>query len=222
MAAYSEKKKRDEHEEEKRLKKKLRDLQAQHVAMEKKMVGGVKQIIKKQFKEKRRYGEEGQKIGENEYLTQQRHPYTGAVRQIIVRYDDRGKRVPPPMVNLPDHLRPPRVANIAGSYQDADRLHDPILAAAEHQQQFASLKNNNIRKIDQKREDQARHAEFLNELFQEDFNDEAIDQDQYEARLAREQRYQEAKDGIVNDDEMKRNLEQNFKLPKFNEDEDPK
>lgn len=126
------------------------------------------------------------------------------------------------MATLPDHLRPKKVANIAGSYQETERLEDPIYAAAEHQQQFSALKNNNIRKIEQVREDQANNAEFLNQLFQQELGNDAINDEQYAARLARDERYQEVKDNLMNEDELKQVLEKDFKLPKFDENEDPK
>lgn len=98
--------------------------------MEKKMADNVKIIAEKE--RVKRYGEEGTKIAENEYLTTQRHPYTGQVRQIVVRYDAKGKRIPPPMITLPNHLRPKNVANIAAAYQNPERFSDPIYAAAEY------------------------------------------------------------------------------------------
>lgn len=42
------------------------------------MVENVKAIAEKE--RRKRYGEEGTKISDNEYLTSQRHPFTGAVR----------------------------------------------------------------------------------------------------------------------------------------------
>lgn len=126
------------------------------------------------------------------------------------------------MVTLPEHLRPKKVANIAGAFQESERLLDPIYAAAEYQQQFSALKNNNIRKIEQIREDQAENAEFLNKIFQQELGNDAINDEQYAARLARDERYQEVKDNLMNEDELKQVLEKDFNLPKFDENEDPK
>ena len=44
------------------------------------MIEKVKAIAKKDMKQRLRYGEEGTKIGENEYITEQRHPFTGLKR----------------------------------------------------------------------------------------------------------------------------------------------
>jgi hypothetical protein len=60
----------------------------------------------KDEKNKIRFGEEGVKIGENQYITKIRHPISCEQIQIIVRYDKSGKRIPPPMVILPNHLKP--------------------------------------------------------------------------------------------------------------------
>lgn len=63
--------------------------------MENHLVNSVKKIAN--GKHKKRLGEEGVKIGPNEYLTKIRDPITFKELEILVRYDPvTGRRIPPP------------------------------------------------------------------------------------------------------------------------------
>lgn len=72
------------------------------------------------------------------------------------------------------------------------------------------------------REDQAGNAEFLSRLFKQELGNDSIDDEQYAARLARDERYQEVKDNLEEPGELKQVLEKDFRLPKFDQNEDPK
>lgn len=66
-------------------------------------------------------------------MKQIQHPLTGEKRSVYARFDNFGKRIPPPLAALPPHLCPLGIGSVAMDPEEAKKM-DPTMVDALRRQ----------------------------------------------------------------------------------------
>lgn len=144
------------------------------------------------------------------------NPQHGYQKNLKPEYDANGKRLPPAMVPLPNHLLPLSNQVDSDDMSSKDFLKKEMMKD-QRRQHLAPLKRlKATQNQDKNMERNANDAKFLDVLFNDKISDDSDHQDKL-----REEKYDQMKERLEDDDTAKNNFFDNLSLPRYNGDEDP-
>ena len=137
-------------------------------------------------------------------------------------YDKEGKRIPPPLAPLPNHLIPKALGGTALLPQDeleknSQRTLKEQIKRDRQRNMLSSIKKLHQDKAYQEEiQQQVEDAKFINELFDE----QRLDDDDYAEQL-RDEQYELVKQQLESDQRNNKIFYDSLQLPNYDEDENP-